>query len=312
MKRILITDDMHASIMPMLEEIGFVPDYRPDIKRPEILSIIAGYEGLLIRSKTKIDAEFLGYCTKLEFIGRAGAGLDLIDTEEVTKRNIQIFAANEGNRDAVAEQTMGMMLCLFNKINTADNQVRNKIWLREENRGVELAGKTVGIIGYGHMGKALAQRLLGFDVRVLAHDKYNPVPEDEFFAKAATLEEIYEEADIVSLHVPLTDETRLMVNDDFIHLFKKDFYLINTSRGEVASVKAILDGLEAGKIKGACLDVLENEKMDKLNPEQEELYTQLFQKQNVILTPHIAGWTHESYQKINQVLVGKIRELIMN
>jgi D-3-phosphoglycerate dehydrogenase / 2-oxoglutarate reductase len=309
MKRILITDDMHASIIPMLEEIGFTPDYRPDIKRPEILSIIANYEGLLIRSKTKIDAEFLAHCTNLKFIGRAGAGLDLIDIEEVTKRNIQVFAANEGNRDAVAEQTMGMILCLFNKINIADNQVRNKIWLREENRGVELSGKTLGIIGYGYMGKALAQRLLGFDVRVLAHDKYNPVPEDEFFAKPATMEQIYEEADIVSLHVPLTEETRLMVNEDFINHFKTDFYLINTSRGEVASVKAILEGLDSGKIKGACLDVLENEKMDKLNIEQEELYTQLFQKQNVILTPHIAGWTHESYQKINQVLVEKIREL---
>jgi D-3-phosphoglycerate dehydrogenase / 2-oxoglutarate reductase len=309
MKRILITDDMHASIIPMLEEIGFTPDYRPDIKRPEILSIIANYEGLLIRSKTKIDAEFLAHCTNLKFIGRAGAGLDLIDIEEVTKRNIQVFAANEGNRDAVAEQTMGMILCLFNKINIADNQVRNKIWLREENRGVELSGKTLGIIGYGYMGKALAQRLLGFDVRVLAHDKYNPVPEDEFFATPATMEQIYEEADIVSLHVPLTEETRLMVNEDFINHFKTDFYLINTSRGEVASVKAILDGLDSGKIKGACLDVLENEKMDKLNIEQEELYTQLFQKQNVILTPHIAGWTHESYQKINQVLVEKIREL---
>jgi D-3-phosphoglycerate dehydrogenase / 2-oxoglutarate reductase len=309
MKRILITDDMHASIIPMLEEIGFTPDYRPDIKRPEILSIIANYEGLLIRSKTKIDAEFLAHCTNLKFIGRAGAGLDLIDIEEVTKRNIQVFAANEGNRDAVAEQTMGMILCLFNKINIADNQVRNKIWLREENRGVELSGKTLGIIGYGYMGKALAQRLLGFDVRVLAHDKYNPVPEDEFFATPATMEQIYEEADIVSLHVPLTEETRLMVNEDFINHFKTDFYLINTSRGEVASVKAILEGLDSGKIKGACLDVLENEKMDKLNTEQEELYTQLFQKQNVILTPHIAGWTHESYQKINQVLVEKIREL---
>jgi D-3-phosphoglycerate dehydrogenase / 2-oxoglutarate reductase len=309
MKRILITDDMHASIIPMLEEIGFTPDYHPDIKRPEILSIIANYEGLLIRSKTKIDAEFLAHCTNLKFIGRAGAGLDLIDIEEVTKRNIQVFAANEGNRDAVAEQTMGMILCLFNKINIADNQVRNKIWLREENRGVELSGKTLGIIGYGYMGKALAQRLLGFDVRVLAHDKYNPVPEDEFFATPATMEQIYEEADIVSLHVPLTEETRLMVNEDFINHFKTDFYLINTSRGEIASVKAILDGLDSGKIKGACLDVLENEKMDKLNTEQEELYTQLFQKQNVILTPHIAGWTHESYQKINQVLVEKIREL---
>jgi D-3-phosphoglycerate dehydrogenase / 2-oxoglutarate reductase len=309
MKRILITDDMHASIIPMLEEIGFAPDYRPDIKRPEILSIIAGYEGLLIRSKTEIDAEFLAYCTNLKFIGRAGAGLDLIDTEEVARKNISIFAANEGNRDAVAEQTMGMILCLFNKINTADYQVRNKIWLREENRGVELSGKTVGIIGYGHMGKALAQRLLGFDVRVLAHDKYKLIPDDEFFAKSATMEEIYDEADIVSLHVPLTDETRLMVNEGFISCFKKDFYLVNTSRGEVASVIAILDGLDSGKIKGACLDVLENEKMDKLKPEQEELYNQLFQKQNVILTPHIAGWTHESYQKINQVLVGKIREL---
>jgi D-3-phosphoglycerate dehydrogenase / 2-oxoglutarate reductase len=310
MKKILIVDDLHENIFPMLEELGFAVNYQPDIKRTEILEIIKDYEGLLIRSKTKIDRDFLSFCTKLEFIGRAGAGLDLIDLQAVIEKNIEVFAANEGNSDAVAEHVIGMVLMLFNKLNFADAEVRQGIWHREENRGIELCGMTVGIIGYGNMGKALSRRLIGFGVKVLALDTdAMKITNEEFFAQRAAMQEIFDEADVLSIHVPLTDDTRMMVNDDFIEKFKKTFFLINTSRGEVASTKSILKGLQSGKIRGACLDVLENEKLSQLTPEQEEIYSQLFQQKNVILTPHIAGWTVESYRKINEVLIGKLREL---
>jgi D-3-phosphoglycerate dehydrogenase / 2-oxoglutarate reductase len=310
MKKILIVDDLHENIFSMLAELGYEVNYQPNIKRPEILEIIKDYEGLFIRSKTKIDREFLSFCTKLEFIARAGAGLDLIDLQLVTERNIQVFAANEGNSDAVSEHVMGMILMLFNKLNFADAEVRQRIWNRERNRGIELCGMTFGIIGYGNMGKGLSQRLIGFGVKVLAFDTdEKKITNEEFFAQKSTMQEIFEQADVVSIHVPLTDDTRMMINDNFIANFEKPFFLINTSRGEVASTKSILNGLKSGKIRGACLDVLENEKLSQLTPEQDEIYTQLFQQKNVILTPHIAGWTVESYRKINEVLVSKLRDL---
>jgi D-3-phosphoglycerate dehydrogenase / 2-oxoglutarate reductase len=313
MKRILIVDDLHENIFPLLADLGFEVNYQPDIKREEILEIIKNYEGLIIRSKTKVDAAFLSHCDKLEFIGRAGAGLDLIDLEEVNNRNIKVFAANEGNADAVAEHTMGMILMLFNKLNWADAEVRQRVWERERNRGIELKGMTIGIIGYGNMGIALAQRLMGFGVKVLAYDKVEKKDyEYGLYAKKATIEEIFEETNLLSIHVPLTDETRMMVNDDFLSKFKKNIFIVNTSRGEVASTTSILKGLQFGKIRGACLDVLENEKLSMLTPEQEEVYTQLFHMKNVVLTPHIAGWTVESYRKINEVLVEKIREQIID
>lgn len=310
MKKILIADDLHENIFPMLAELGFEVNYQPNIKRAEILEIIQHYEGLLIRSKTKIDREFLSYCSKLEFIGRAGAGLDLIDLQAVGEKNIKVFAANEGNADAVAEHTMGMILMLFNKLNLADAEVHQGVWHREENRGIELCGMTVGIIGYGNMGKALSQRLIGFGVKTLAFDTdTKKIANEEFFAQRATMKNIFEEVDIVSIHVPLTNETRMMVSNDFINQFKKNFFFINTSRGEIVSTKAVLEGLKSGKIRGACLDVLENEKLSQLSIEQSEIYSQLFEQKNVILTPHIAGWTVESYRKINEVLVSKLREL---
>ena len=313
MKKILIADDLHENIFPMLAELGFDVNYQPDIKRAEILEIIQDYEGLLIRSKTKIDRDFLSHCSKLEFIGRAGAGLDLIDLQAVAEKNIKVFAANEGNSDALAEHTLGMILMLFNKLNFADAEVRQGIWHREENRGIELCGMTAGIIGFGNMGKAVAQRLLGFQVNVLAYDIQNKdSTEYGFIAKEASLDDIFEQADIISLHVPLTNSTRMMVNDDFINQFKKNIFLINTSRGEVVSTKSVLKALQSGKLRGACLDVLENEKLSNLTPEQKEVYTHLFQQKNVILTPHIAGWTVESYRKINEVLVEKIRENVIN
>lgn len=313
MKKILIVDDLHENIFPSLAEMGFEVNYQPQIKRHEILEIIQDYEGLIIRSKTKVDKEFLSYCFKLEFIGRAGAGLDLIDLPAVKEKNIEVFAANEGNAVAVAEHTLGMILMLFNKLNWADAEVRQRVWEREKNRGIELKGMTVGIIGYGNMGIALAQRFIGFDVKVLAYDKVEK--EDYqygFYAKKASLNEIFEEADLLSIHVPLTEETRMMIDNNFIQKFEKNIFIVNTSRGEVASTEAILSGLKSGKIRGACLDVLENEKLSTLTPVQDAVYSQLFQMKNVIFSPHIAGWTVESYRKISEVLIVKIQSMLSN
>lgn len=306
---VLIADEMHLSIMPMLEKIGYVPDYKPSIKRQEIIDIIGNYEGLIIRSKTFVDEELLQNAHQLKFIGRAGAGLDLIDNEVVTKKNIQLFAANEGNRVAVAEHIIGMLLCLMNKILIADSQVRKGVWLREENRGYELMGKTVGIIGYGNNGAETAKRLKAFGCKVLAYDKFKTNFSDEYVTESS-MEQIFEESDIVSLHIPLTDESSKMANAEYLNKFKKSIYLLNASRGEIVVLQDVVDALENGKIRGACLDVLENEKLQKLSPEQQAVFEKLTLSDRVILTPHIAGWTFESYIKINEVLVEKISQML--
>lgn len=305
---VLIVDEMHLSILAMLEAVGLKPDYQPKIKRQEIIDIIANYEGLIIRSKTKVDEELLLPATRLKFIGRAGAGLDLIDETIVNKKNIKIFAANEGNRVAVAEHIIGMLLCLINNIMIADTQVRAGKWLREENRGYELLGKTVGLIGYGNNGMETAKRLAAFGCKVLAYDKYKDNFSDAY-AQQASMEEIYAYADILSLHIPLTDETFQLVNQEFLGRFAKNIYFINASRGEIASLEAIWQGLQAGKILGACLDVLENEKLNQLTESQKNVFEQLIKSEKVVLTPHIAGWTHESYVRINEVLVAKIQQM---
>ena len=305
--KILIADEMHPSLLPMLEADGWQYEYAPKMKREDILEAIPNYEGLIIRSKTKIDQDFLQHVDKLRFIGRAGAGLDLIDIPAVEELGVALFHAGEGNRDAVAEHVLGMLLSLFNNLNRADRQVRVKTWDREGNRGVELMGKTVGLIGYGNNGTATSKRFSGFSCDVLAYDKYKENYSTEF-AKEADIATIQQEADIISLHVPLTDETHFLINDEFINKMAKPFYLVNASRGEVASITAIVNGLKSGKILGACLDVLENEKLGKLTAEQQDAFDYLVQSDNVIFSPHIGGWTHESYVRINEVLVRQFRE----
>lgn len=308
--RVLIADEMHLSLLPMLQEEGLLFDYQPLISRKEILDVINNYEGLIIRSKTKVDVEFLDAATNLKFIARAGAGLDLIDIEETQRRNIEIFAANEGNRVAVAEHVIGMLLCLLNNIRIADAQVRQGVWLREENRGYELMGKTVAIIGYGNNGMATAERLKGFGCKVLAFDKFKSSFSDEFAAESS-MEQVFEEADIVSLHIPLTDETHKMVNEAYFSRFKKNIYFINAARGEIVELADLAKCIESGKVRGACLDVLENEKLNKLTAEQKTTFDYLSKSDRVILTPHIAGWTHESYVRINEVMLQKIRQFLL-
>ncbi len=305
--KILIIDEMHPSLFGMLNQAGFEYSYEPTLKRADILPKLPFFEGLIVRSKTAIDEEFLAHAPSLKFIARAGAGLDLIDLEVVKKRNTALFAANEGNRDAVAEHALGMLLGLLANINKADREVRRGIWNREGNRGVELMNLTVGIVGYGFNGRATAQRLSGFGCRTLAYDKYRP----DFLDKNAlsvSMAQLMAEADVISLHVPLTNQTRLMLNDDFVAKMAKSFFLINIARGEIVSLPAVARGLQNGKIRGACLDVLENEKINQLSDEQQVVFDYLRQSDRVILTPHVAGWTQESYVKINEVLVRQMVE----
>jgi D-3-phosphoglycerate dehydrogenase len=304
---ILIADEMHPSLFAMLDEAGFTYEYQPKITRHVLLEKLALFSGLIIRSKTTIDEELLTQAPKLKVIGRAGAGLDLIDLNAVTARGIQVFHAGTGNRDAVGEQAVGMLLALLANIVKADREVRNGIWDREGNRGYELGSLTVGLIGYGNNGQATARRLSGFGCRVLAYDKFRSDYGDQY-AQEASQEQIMAEADIVSLHIPLTNETRMMINDTFIEQMAKPFYLMNVARGEITSLSALVRGLETGKVRGACLDVLENEKLNKLTPEQQTSFDYLRESDRVILTPHIAGWTHESYVRINEVLVQQLVE----
>jgi D-3-phosphoglycerate dehydrogenase / 2-oxoglutarate reductase len=309
--KILIVDEMHLSLLQMLEEKGWIYDYLPEIQRAGILEKIADYQGLIIRSKTPLDTELLTLATQLRFIGRAGAGLEQIDLQIVEKKKIRLFAAPEGNRDAVGEHTLALLLTLLNKIHITDREVRQKIWHREANRGTELGGKTVGIIGYGNMGKAFAKRLQGFDCQVLAYDKYLQNYTDTF-AKEAAMEAVFEQADILSLHIPLTGETRHLVNDNYLDRFRKKIFLLNTARGEIVNLKDLLENLQSGKVAGAGLDVLENEKLSTLTPSQNAVFEQLAGLDNVLFTPHIAGWSRESYVRINEVLVAKIENWLKN
>lgn len=305
---ILISESIHECIIPMLQQIGYIVDYEPGITREEMIKKMPNYIGIVVRSKTPVDREFIGAGENLKFIARSGAGMDQVDVEFAEKKNIILLNAPEGNRDAVAEHTLGMLLNLTNKLNESDRQVRQKIWDREGNRGVELMHRTFGIIGFGNMGQAVSKRLTGFGCRIIAYDKYKTGFGNEF-VKEVTLEEFFEQADIVSFHVPLTPETKFYVNDQFIEKFRKNFILLNTARGEILPLKSLVKYLTIGKILAAGLDVLENEKMKKLTSEQNELMQQLFEMKNVIFTPHVAGWTTESYIKISETLGNKIKAL---
>ncbi len=308
MPSILIADEMHPSLFTMLTEAGFRYDYQPKITRTELLDQLEPYDGLIIRSKTTVNADLLSHAPNLRFIGRAGAGLDLLDMSAIEHRGIRVFHAGAGNRDAVAEHTVGMLLALLTNLLRADRDVRQGIWDREGNRGYELGSLTVGLIGYGNNGQATARRLSGFGCRVLAYDKFRTDYSDPF-AQETLLRQLMVEADVVSLHIPLTTDTRHLVDDAFIEQMARPFYLINIARGEIVSLSAVVNGLESGKIRGACLDVLENEKLKTLTPEQQTAFDYLRGSDKVVLTPHIAGWTHESYVRINEVLVEQLKKL---
>ncbi|MCS7018331.1 MAG: NAD(P)-dependent oxidoreductase [Cytophagales bacterium] len=307
-KNVLIIDEMHPSLTNLLQQAGFNTNYAPQITRAEILAILPAYHVLIVRSKTPIDAELIHRAAALQVVARAGAGTDQIDIAALQARNIALINAPEGNRDAVGEHAVGMLLALMNKLLQADCQVRQKIWDREANRGYELMNKTVGIIGYGNTGQAFAQKLSGFGCRVLAYDKYKSGFSDTYAAEA-TLEQLWAEAEILSLHIPLTAETRGWVNESFFDKFIHPVWFINTARGEIAPLAAIRAALQSGKLRGACLDVLEQEKLDQLTPAQAADFEWLTQQNNVLFSPHVAGWTYESYERINRVLVEKLVRL---
>lgn len=301
MRKVLIVDEVHPSMAEGLTNLGFEVETRTDLTLSEFVSILPAYEGLVVRSKFKITADILTD-TSLTFIGRAGAGLDLLDVDACQSRGIAVFSANEGNSDAVAEHVIGQLLSLAHKLHTSNTEVRHGLWEREGNRGFELKGKTIGIIGYGNMGKAVASRLACFGMSILAYDKY--APSADF---PATMEQLFDQADIVSLHIPLTSETRGMVSVEFIDSFKKPILLINSSRGPIAPLEPLLHGLRSGKIKGLALDVLPNEKLSSWSPVEKELFAEIAAYPATIFSPHVAGWTTESYYKINEVLLEKIK-----
>ena len=311
MNKILFLDSLHPYLQDELQNKGFHIVYDYESSKEAISKIIYQFHGIVIRSRFKIESDFIDKAVNLKFIARGGAGLENIDVSYAEKKGIKCLHAPEGNRDAVGEHAIGMLLSLFNNLVRSDKQVREGNWIREGNRGIELMGKTVGIIGYGNMGGAFAKKLKGFGVKVLAYDKYRINYADEY-ATAAPPEQIFEEADILSLHLPLTTETKYLVNESYIKNFRKNFWLINTSRGAVVKTEDLVNGLKSGKVMGACLDVLEYESVsfEKIDNKQiPETFKYLSTSEKVLLSPHIAGWTHESNYKISRTLFVKICRL---
>lgn len=306
--KVLITDNAHPLLAEGLIASGFEVDYRPNITPEEVLHLIPAYKGLVINSKIYAGKELITKAVKLKFIGRLGSGLEVIDVPFAKEKGIAAFNSPEGNRNAVAEHALGMLLNLMNNISKANTEVKNREWQREVNRGTELSGKTVGIIAYGNTGQAFAKLLRAFDVKVLVYDKYLKGFGNEI-VKESALEEIAANADVLSLHLPLTEETKYMIDYNYLASFKKPFWVINTSRGKVLRTNDVLKCLQEGKIVGAALDVLENEQLNYLNIEEQGWLNGLIADNRVLLTPHIAGWTHESLRKIAETVLQKIRLL---
>ncbi|HIN40363.1 MAG TPA: hydroxyacid dehydrogenase [Flavobacteriales bacterium] len=333
--KVLFADIVHPILNEELEKMNFTCENLADKKGQTIEELLPYYEGLIIRSKVELDKKQLDNAKKLKFIARAGAGMESINVEYAESMGIHCINAPEGNKDAVADHVIGMILALFKNLHIADSEVRKGMWNREANRGLELTGKTVGIIGYGFTGGEVGKRLKGFGVKVLAYDKYKSEFSDDYVTET-TLERIYEEADILSLHLPLTPETEFMVDGDFFNRFKKNIYLINTSRGKVVNTAELVKCLKSGKVLGACLDVLEYEsasferlkglgmwtnkrgvlinnfgawlmKIGALQYRHPVQY--LVKSKKVLLSPHIAGWSVESYKKISLILLERIKKL---
>lgn len=306
--KILHIDSNHKLLLNQLNDLGFTNHQDYTASKQEIETKISDYDGIIIRSRFAIDPQFLDAAKQLKFIGRVGAGLENIDCDYAEKKGVYLISAPEGNRNAVGEHSLGMLLSLFNKLNKADNEVRQGKWLREANRGLELDGKTVGLIGYGNMGKAFAKKLRGFEVEVLCYDIKAHVGNEN--CKQVSLEVLQDKSDVLSLHTPQTDLTINMVNSEFINNFRKPFWLINTARGKSVVTEDLVSALKSGKILGAGLDVLEYEKASfesLFNSAYPEAFEYLTNANNVLLTPHVAGWTVESKEKLAQTIVDKIK-----
>ena len=308
--KILFIDTAHPVLQKLLEENKHVCDDGSKLSREEVLKIIPGYEGVIIRSRIRIDKEILDTAINLKFIARAGAGMESIDVNYAESKGIVCLNSPEGSRDAVGEHTIALLLALFNNLNKADREVREGKWIREGNRGREVHNKTIGIIGYGNMGSAFAKKLSGFGCNVIAYDKYKK----NFSVagvKEVSLEQLFEQTEILSLHVPLSDETAFMVNDNFLNRFKKNIFVINVARGRILKTDDLVKNMQEGKVLGACLDVNEYEdsSFEKSAFSGESSWNYLINSDKVVFSPHIAGWTYESNEKISKVLFEKINNL---
>ncbi|SEL62613.1 NAD(P)-dependent oxidoreductase [Parapedobacter koreensis] len=301
--RLLIVDDIHPIFLAKLQASNIAFDYQPTFGREETLQIIAQYTGLVIRSKFKVDITFIDAAPQLKLIARGGAGMDNIDDGYAQEKGITLLNAPEGNRDAVGEHMVGMLLGLMNNLNRANHEVKNGLWRREENRGLELGGRTVALIGYGNNGQAMARKLSGFGVKVIAYDKYKTGFSDAY-ATEVSMEEVVKQADVLSLHIPLTSETHSMVDDEYLFHFRKPIFFLNGARGEIVSIPSILKALDEGRILGAAFDVLPVEKFPNLA--KQPWFISLIKHERVALSPHVAGWSVESYFKIADVLANKV------
>ena len=307
MPKIIHLDENHELLKNELEKLGFNNYFDLISTKKEVEKKIWEYEGIILRSRIEIDKKFIDCCKNLKFIARVGSGLENIDTDYAKKKNIEIISASEGNANAVGEHALGMLLSLLNKIIKSNNEIKNNIWAREKNRGIELDGKTIGIIGYGNTGKSLAKKLSGFNVRILCNDIIEEISDK--YANQVSISEIMKSCDIISLHTNLNDSSFQLINEEFINNCKKPFFLINTSRGECLKTSDLVDGIKTGKILGACLDVIENESKSFENLNTNSDFEYLKKSEKVVLTPHVAGWSIESKLKLAQVVLEKIKDL---
>lgn len=306
-KLVLITDDCHPLLIEGLERLGFVCHFNPNCTPEQVDEIVHAYYGMIVNSKIRADRVFLNEAKNLRFIGRLGSGMEIIDREFAAQKGIAVLSSPEGNRNAVAEQALGMLLALANNLLRADRETRENLWRREANRGFELSGRTIGIIGFGHTGSRFAHKLAGMEMTVLAYDKYKTgYAADMPWVQETDLDTIQKHADIISLHLPLTQETRHLVDEAFLERCKPGLILINTSRGACVKTKDLVKALENKTVGGACLDVFENEKPATYSTEEAGLYRRLYALENVVVSPHIAGWTFESKRKLAEVLLEKI------
>ncbi len=303
----MFIDTAHPILKSSLEDAGHECDMGNTLSRNEILDIIHSYDGVILRSRIQLDGKFLDKATQLKFIGRVGAGMESIDVKYAENKGIVCFNSPEGNRDAVGEHAIGMLLSLFNNLSRADREVKEGKWIREGNRGVELAGKTVGIVGYGMMGSAIAKKLSGFNCTVIAYDKYKKNFSDSY-VKEVSMEELFNETHVLSLHIPLNAETEFLVNDEFINRFRKNIYIINTARGKCLKTDDLVKNLRSGKVLGACLDTIEYEEtsFEAISNLTSHISNLMEYSDRIILSPHIAGWTKESNEKLAKVLADKI------
>ncbi len=330
MKKVLVTDDVHPLLMKGLESLGFICFYQPDITNEAVLEVIGDYEGLIINSKIMVEKAMLDAGVKLQFVGRVGSGMEIVDKIYAAEKGVAVLSSPEGNRNAVAEHALGMLLALANNLVRSNQEVKNFIWQREKNRGFELMGKTIGIVGFGHTGSAFATKLIGMGMHILTYDKYllsgytegvQQATGNGFQMKNAALtnenwnfstiqevdfQTVMNESDIISFHLPLTDEVTYMADVSFFNTCKKNIILLNTSRGKVVKTEDLIAALKSGKVRGAGLDVFENEKIATYTEGERAMYPTLFEMENVIVSPHIAGWTHESKERLASVLLKRI------